>query len=108
MQSDTQFYLVYVTAADGDEALRLARMCVEKRLAACGNVIGAVRSVFRWEGAVREAGEAVLLLKTTGARLAALKDAIAGAHSYDCPCIVALPLADGHPSFLEWLAAAVE
>jgi len=105
MQSHTDFYLIHVTVADAYEPLRLARMCVEKRLAACGNVINAIRSVFRWEGAVQEAEEAVLVLKTTGARLSALKDAIAAAHSYDCPCIIALRIADGYTPFLEWIAA---
>ena len=95
---------VYATAGDAAEALRIARAVVEERLAACGNIIDGMRSVYWWQGAVQEAGEAVLILKTTDDRLGALIARVRDLHSYDCPCIEALPVVAGNQGFLDWVA----
>lgn len=100
-----QAYFVYVTAADKEEALRIARQVVEERLAACANVLDSIRSIYWWEGAVQEADEAVLILKTTEAKLPALIEAVRQAHSYGCPCVVAVPISAGNPAFLQWIEA---
>jgi periplasmic divalent cation tolerance protein len=94
---------VYATAGDPAEALRIARTVVEERLAACANVIDGMRSVYWWDGAVQEAGEAVLILKTTDDRLGALIGRVKDLHSYDCPCIEALPVMAGNQRFLDWV-----
>jgi periplasmic divalent cation tolerance protein len=95
---------VYVTAADAAAALRIGRAAVEERLAACANVLDGMRSVYWWEGRVQEGAEAVLILKTTDDRLAALIARVRALHSYDCPCIEALPVVAGHQAFLDWVA----
>jgi periplasmic divalent cation tolerance protein len=95
---------VYVTAADAAEAERIGRVVVTERLAACANAWGGMRSFYWWEGRVQDSAEAVLILKTTHERLAPLIARIKALHSYDCPCIEALPVADGNPEFLAWVA----
>ena len=94
---------VYVTTADIAEARRIGRALVERRLAACANAIDGMHSVYWWDGAVQEATEAVLILKTEQDRLAELIAEIKARHSYDCPCIEALEVADGNPDFLAWI-----
>jgi periplasmic divalent cation tolerance protein len=94
---------VYATASDAAEAKRIARRVVEERLAACANVIDRVSSVYWWQGDVQEAGEAALILKTTAERAEALIARIKALHSYDCPAVVALPVAAGFAGFLDWV-----
>lgn len=94
---------VYVTAADGTEAARIARAMVEQRLAACANIVDGMRSVYWWQGKVEEASETVLILKTVRERLGALIAAVKALHSYECPCIEAFEVADGNPDFLAWI-----
>ena len=96
---------VYATAGDAGEALRIGRAVVEEHLAACANVLDGMRSVYWWQGAVQENGEAVLILKTTEDRLAALIDRVRALHSYECPCIEALPVIGGNQAFLDWVAS---
>jgi periplasmic divalent cation tolerance protein len=97
------FLLVYMTAADPEEARTIASALVERRLAACANIFGAVESVYWWEGEVRRAGEIVLTAKTTPERFDALAACVRELHGYTTPCIVALPLARGDADFLEWI-----
>ena len=99
---------VYATAADAAEAKRIGRAVVEERLAACANVIERVSSVYWWEGKVQETAEAALILKTSGTRVEALIARIKMLHSYDCPAIVALPVAAGFPGFLDWVTAETQ
>jgi len=97
-------HLVYVTASSLVEAEGLARLAVEGRLAACANILPGMRSLYWWRGALEQADEVVLLLKTTEALVPALTQALTAAHSYDCPCVVALPIVAGNPDFLQWIA----
>lgn len=96
-------FIVYVTAGDVAEARRIGHAAVEARLAACANIIDGMSSIYWWEGRVQEASEAVLLLKTTEDRLAALIARVNELHSYDCPCIEALPVAAGFQPYLDWV-----
>jgi periplasmic divalent cation tolerance protein len=100
-----EFCLVYVTARNRAEAERLARVAVGARLAACANILGEIRSFYWWDGAVQDEPECALVLKTRRDLFDALAAAIKAEHSYDCPCVVALPLASGAPDYLAWLAA---
>jgi len=100
--------LVYVTAPSHDEALRLGRVAVEERLAACANVLGPITSVYWWEGKVNEDGEVALLLKTRAAFVEALTERLRELHSYQCPCVVALPIDGGNPAFLSWIATETQ
>ena len=99
--------LLYMTAGDREEALALARMLVGERLAACANVLGAATSVYRWEGAVKEEGEVVLVAKTVEDRVEAAASRVREAHSYDSPCVVALPISGGDAAFLSWVQEEV-
>ena len=99
--------MIYITASDGAEAKRIGRELVEARLIACANVIGAMTPIFRWEGEVREGSEAILIAKTSQAMSEKVVEAVRASHSYDCPAVVALPIAHGNPAFLEWIHAEV-
>jgi len=96
---------VYVTAADPAEAKRIGRAVVEERLAACANVIPGMSSVFWWEGKVQEAGEAVLILKSTAGLLERLTARVKELHGYAVPCVVALPIAGGNADYIDWIDA---
>lgn len=100
---DTGAFIVYMTAADADEAARIGRLLVQRRLAACINVLGPVRSIYAWAGQVRDEGETAFIAKTWADRLDELTLAVRQAHSYDVPCVVALPLAGGSAPFLDWI-----
>ncbi len=95
--------LVYVTAPGLDEAQSLARLAVERRLAACANILPGMRSLYWWQGKMESAEEVVLILKTTEALEEVLIQALTDAHSYDCPCVVSLPIESGNPAFLQWI-----
>ncbi len=99
--------VVLSTFPDADTAARVARVLVEDRLAACVNVVPTVRSIYRWEGQVCDEAETLAVIKTTAERYAALAAKIAELHPYQVPEVIALPLADGHPPYLAWLAAQV-
>lgn len=98
---------LYATFASPEEAARIGRAMVEQRLAACVNILGPVRSIYRWHGEVEEADEVAAIFKTTGARTDALIAAIADAHSHEVPCIVAWPVERALPSYGQWVGANV-
>jgi periplasmic divalent cation tolerance protein len=99
--------VVLTTAPNREEAERLARTLVEERLAACATLIPSVRSVYRWQGAIEEASETVLLLKTGAGHLSALQARLTTLHSYETPEFLVLAIESGSPSYLEWLAASL-
>ena len=96
---------VVVTAADADWLAGFTRTLVEERLAACGHVIPAIRSVYRWEGSVHDEGEARVALHTRRALVDAIVARAGRLHPYDVPCVIALPLVGGNPAYLRWVAA---
>ncbi len=100
----TAIVTVYATFGGEEEARRIGRACVEERLAACVNVLGPVHSIYRWQGAVEEAGEVAALLKTTQAGAPALIARIAELHGYDVPAAVVWPIADALPAYAQWVA----
>jgi periplasmic divalent cation tolerance protein len=107
MQGTTATHcMVYVTAASKDEALRLARALVSERLAACANVIADMHAVYRWQGAVEEAQEAVLILKTRRELADRAIARIKALHSYEVPCAIAYDMARGLPDYLAWIDAS--
>lgn len=97
--------LVYMTAESEEQAERLGRSLVEGRLAACVNILPGMRSLYWWDGAVQEGREAVLVAKTRRDLLGPLTEAVKSRHSYQCPCVVALPIQGGNPDFLAWIQA---
>lgn len=94
----------YVTAGSREEALAIGRTLVEERLAACANVLGGMTSIYWWQGAVEQASEAVLILKTRTELVERLTARVTEIHSYECPCVVALPIEAGNPPYLDWIA----
>lgn len=94
---------VYITAPHRDDALRIGRTLVEERLAACVNVLDSMTSVYRWQGAVHEDTEAVLIAKTAEPLFETLSRRVRELHTYECPCIVAWPIAAGSQPYLDWL-----
>ena len=99
--------IVYMTAGNMDEASRIAKALVQRRLAACVNIIDGMRSVYEWKGTLHEEREVVMIAKTHADYLPDLVEAVKGMHSYDCPCIVGLDVHDGNNAFLDWIRAQV-
>ena len=101
------YLMAYVTTADVDEARRIARTLVEERLAACVNILERVESVYHWEDEVHFSGEAAFLAKTTENCFDAFAARVRELHSYELPCVVAVPLARGEAGFLSWIGENV-
>ena len=99
---------IYMTAGSKSEARKIAQALVESRLAACVNILDNMQSIYRWQGKIQEDSEVVLIAKTTEAQVFRLIEKVKSLHSYDCPCVVSLPVLDGYPPFLNWVHAEVE
>ena len=97
--------LVLTNLPERAAAERLAGLLVEKRLAACVNILAPCRSVYRWQGAVRHDEEHPMLIKTTAERYPALEQALRAGHPYELPEIIAVPIERGLPAYLQWVAA---
>ena len=95
--------LVLTNLPDAASAEALATALIEARLAACVNILAPCRSVYRWNGAVEQASEVPMLIKTTDDRYAALEAAIRTQHPYELPEIIALPITRGLPDYLAWV-----
>ena len=99
-----EFVVVLVTAGSSEEAARIGQTLVAERLAACANVVGPIRSIYRWQGAVEDAAEHLLLLKARARDLTVLGERVRALHSYEVPEVVALPIRAGSTAYLAWLA----
>jgi periplasmic divalent cation tolerance protein len=99
--------IVLSTASSEEEARKIARHLVEHRLAACVNIVPQVQSIYRWKDKVEEAGEWLLLIKTTEPAFDQVRHAIADLHSYDVPECVSLAVEDGLPDYLQWIGDSV-
>lgn len=100
-------FLIYVTTKDKEEARAIGRHVVQSRLAACVNIFDHMNAIYFWDGALQDDQEAVLIAKTAENKVQALIEAIRSRHSYECPCIVSLPITQGHPAFLNWITEQV-
>jgi periplasmic divalent cation tolerance protein len=99
----TDIVTVYATFADAAEAERIARLLVEERLAACANILGPCRSIYRWQGQVEEAGEVPAIFKTRAGVAQRLIDRLAELHSYELPAAVVWPIASAGPGYVDWV-----
>ncbi len=99
----SDYYFVYVTFESESEANKIAKRIVELRLSSCANIFPAHKSIYWWEGELQNSSECAAIFKTTAQKFNALKDEIIELHSYDVPCIVALPIEKGHEPFLNWI-----
>jgi periplasmic divalent cation tolerance protein len=95
--------VVFMTAANGEEASRLAEMLVGAHLAACVQILTEIESVYRWQGKIERSSEVLLLVKTTRDKFDELEREVRALHSYDTPEIVAVPIVAGSAPYLEWL-----
>ncbi len=95
--------IVFITAKNMDEATKISRELVNRKLIACANIIKDIKSIFWWEGKVDEADEVLLILKTKRTRYQKLEETVKALHSYKVPEIIALPIIDGNPDYLKWL-----
>ncbi len=108
LDETTSACIVISTAGSPEEAARIARELVERRVAACVSRLPGLVSVYRWQGAIEEAGEVLLLIKTSQERLVQLEEALRELHSYEVPEFLVLPVAAGSPGYLEWLFSSVQ
>lgn len=92
---------------DEETAARIARVLVDEGLAACVNLVGGARSIYRWQGAVCDEAEVLAIAKTTADRVAALTSRVVALHPYEVPEVVALPVLDGHAPYLDWVRATL-
>lgn len=104
VETPTGAVVVLSTAPNEEEGARIARALVEERLAACVNLVPQIRSIYRWQDAVQDEREVLLVIKTQTSRQAALVERIRALHSYTCPEAVVLPLVAGSQPYLDWLA----
>ena len=99
--------LVLTTCGSRDEARRLAHELVDRRLAACVNIVPQIESVYRWKGGVETATEWLLVIKSTATAFEQLRDAIRKLHSYDLPECISVAVDDGNAPYLDWIASSV-
>ncbi len=100
--------IVLSTAGSEEEARRIAQALVERRLAACVNVVGPIHSVYRWKGAVESASEHLLIIKTTEGMFPRVRDVIRELHSYDLPECIMLSIEAGSGEYLTWVDESVD
>ena len=94
---------IYMTAGSMDEAKKIGEELVTSRLAACVNILDSMTSIYLWQGEIQEDTEVVMIAKTTADRIPELIEKVKSMHSYDCPCIVSLPVLGGYQPYLDWI-----
>ncbi|MEI7705288.1 MAG: divalent-cation tolerance protein CutA [Deltaproteobacteria bacterium] len=99
--------VLLVTAPSADAAAAMARTLVEEGLVACGSIVPAIRSIYRWEGKVQDDAEALLILKTERRLVPALKTRLPEIHPYQVPELLVLPVEDGLAPYLAWVSESV-
>ncbi|MEW5945292.1 MAG: divalent-cation tolerance protein CutA [bacterium] len=100
----TEFRVALITAGSEEEGARIAKTLVERKLAACVNLVPGVRSIYAWKGKIEDERETLLVVKTRKDRFGALIEAVKAEHSYEVPEIISLSVAEGDERYLEWLA----
>ena len=104
----SELRIMYATFADEDEALAISRALVEERLIACANILGPVRSIYRWQGEIADEGEVAVLMKTHQSKAKAAMARIAEMHSYDTPGIEVWSVEDTPAAFADWVKDETE
>jgi periplasmic divalent cation tolerance protein len=99
---------LYITASSVDEAELIGRTLVAERLVACANLVPGVRSFYQWDGKVQDGEEVLVLCKTRTDLAEGAIARVKALHSYDCPCIVALPIETGNPDYLDWIKSETQ
>jgi periplasmic divalent cation tolerance protein len=107
MHEKTTHIVVLITASSMAEAQSIGRALVEKRIAACVNVVPGLRSLFRWQGAIEDQEETLMLVKSRAERLPLILETVKQLHSYSVPEVIALPIVGGSPDYLAWIDESV-
>jgi periplasmic divalent cation tolerance protein len=107
-QPGFQPVLVSTAAPDGETARRLARLLVEDHLAACVQIVDPIRSVYRWQGAVKDETEVLLLAKSAQDLVPRIEELLRREHPYELPELAAVPIVAGSPSYLSWLRQCLQ
>jgi periplasmic divalent cation tolerance protein len=102
------YLIVLMTAPNREEAVKIVRVLLEEQLIACGNIVDSVSSLFWWEGEIEEEKEVLVIMKSHERLFKKLSERVRELHSYDVPEVLALPIVDGSPSYLEWLKGCLE
>ena len=103
MRSSEKFCWVYMTTGSFEEAKSIGQMLVVQNLAACVNLLENMTSIYKWEEKLEESQEIILIAKTRKTLMPQLIETVNSHHSYDCPCILELPIQGGNPDFLSWI-----
>lgn len=106
MDMPAELVVVFVTAGSDDEAEHIASHLVEEKLAACVNIVGPIRSVYRWEGKVQRGEERLLIIKARALSCSKVEQRVRELHSYETPEVIALPIVAGSEAYLEWLRSS--
>jgi len=106
--STAEAIVVFITAGSASEAEQLANLMVQKRLAACVQVLPQIQSVYWWQDKIERQPEILLLVKTISSKFAELEKEVRAVHSYETPEIVAVPISEGSEPYLEWLRAETQ
>ena len=108
MKSSEKLCFVYMTAGSLEEAKKIGQILVELDLAACVNLLENMISFYKWKDKLEEGQEVVMIAKTRRTLLPKLIETVNSYHSYDCPCILELPIQGGNPEFLNWIETETE
>ena len=103
MKSSEKFCWVYMTAGSVEEAKSIGQILVGQNLAACVNLLENMTSIYKWEEKLEESQEVIMIAKTRKTLMPKLIEIVNSIHSYDCPCILELPVQSGNPDFLSWI-----
>ena len=103
MKSSEKFCWVYMTAGSIEEAKSIGQILVVQNLAACVNLLENMTSIYKWEEKLVESQEVIMIAKTRKTLMPKLIETVNSLHSYDCPCILELPIQGGNPDFLSWI-----
>jgi periplasmic divalent cation tolerance protein len=95
--------MVYITTNSYEEAEIIGRNLVSRKLAACVNIIGNMKSIYHWQGRIETAEEVIIIAKTKEALMNEFIENVKTLHSYECPCIVAMPIIHGNEAFIKWI-----
>ncbi len=103
MKSTEKLCWVYMTAGSIKEAKIIGKILVERNLAACVNLLENMTSIYKWEGNLEEGNEVIMIAKTRKSLMTKLIESVKSHHSYECPCVLELPVQGGNPEFLNWI-----
>jgi periplasmic divalent cation tolerance protein len=104
----TDKIVVMITGGSVRECKKIAKVLLEKRLIACANLVPAIQSLYHWQGKIADEKECLMLLKSSRELFAALRSEVEKLHSYSVPEVIALPIIDGSPNYLNWIGESVE